>query len=124
MVAYYNLGCVVEREGDRELAAGLFEAAMRVDPEYGAAANNLGYLRESMGQLEEAEALYRTAVRLNPDRHYTALNNLGKFLHIHRDGGEVLESSDSAFGETEAERFYKAAIEIVPYYSKVGPSFI
>ena len=37
------------------------------------------------------------------------------FLHIHRDGGEVL---DQAQGETEAERFYKAAIEIVPTYSK------
>ena len=117
VIAFYNLGCVVEREGvdGRELAAGLFEAALRVDPQYGAAANNLGYLREGMGQLEEAEALYRKAVRLNPDRHYTALNNLGKFLHIHRDGGEVL---DQAQGETEAERFYKAAIEIVPTYSK------
>ena len=71
-----------------------------------------------MGQLEEAEALYRTAVRLNPNRHYTALNNLGKFLHLHRDGGEVLDAS----GETEAERFYRGAIEILPTYSKVSPA--
>lgn len=40
VIAYYNLGCVYERENKLLNASSLFEQALNIDSSYGAAWNN------------------------------------------------------------------------------------
>ena len=113
-IAFYNMGCVLERETDdalnlthqKVIAKEMFVEALRLDPEYGAAHNNIGYLIEDMdpNDTKTAEYHYQEAIRLNPG-HYTAHNNFGKLLHRQAR-------------REEAEHHYRTAMFLYPGYVK------
>jgi predicted O-linked N-acetylglucosamine transferase (SPINDLY family) len=65
--------------GQRELAIGCLQAALRLNPSIPEAHSNLGMLFAQEGRLEEAVASFQVAVRLRPD-YADAHNNLGNLL--------------------------------------------
>ncbi len=62
------LGSVAEKRGDADLAMRYYRDALRLDPEYGPAANNLAYLLVKEGKdLHEAFRLAQRALKTMPE---------------------------------------------------------
>jgi Flp pilus assembly protein TadD len=78
-VMHTNLGIEQGRAGDLAGAAGHFDAALAINPEYAPAWNNRGIVLASQGRLAEAVAHYRRAVALQPG-YARAHNNLAAAL--------------------------------------------
>ncbi|HEY8369202.1 MAG TPA: tetratricopeptide repeat protein [Thermodesulfobacteriota bacterium] len=72
---HVRLGAIYERDGELDLAARSYEAALRRDGQHVAALVGLGNLAAARGDLAEAERRYRRALAINP-RTGDALNNL------------------------------------------------
>jgi tetratricopeptide (TPR) repeat protein len=83
-LAHYNLGHALAQSGKDAAAAGEYEKALQLDPNYATAANNLGNAYSHLGRLDDAIAAYQHAVRLRPD-YGNAYYNLGcAFADAHR----------------------------------------
>ncbi|XP_071453021.1 protein O-mannosyl-transferase TMTC2-like [Hetaerina americana] len=114
-LAHLSLGQTLEKLGRAEEAAESYSRASRLDgaglrdPEAHAAArasalSHLGRLRADGGRLHEAVALYHQAIRHMPPDYYQAqslYNMLGEAHYLLRE-------------YTEAERWYKAALQVKP----------
>jgi hypothetical protein len=61
-----RLGDLIERAGNPERAAGLYQSALRQDPDQVVALVNLGRLIGTQGFLDRAIALWRDALKRNP----------------------------------------------------------
>jgi Tfp pilus assembly protein PilF len=72
---HVRLGAVYERDGNLDLAARSYEAALRRDAQHVAALVGLGNLAAARGSLGEAERRYRRALAADP-KAGDALNNL------------------------------------------------
>jgi tetratricopeptide (TPR) repeat protein len=95
---HVTLGEAYQGQGDREMAAREFEAALRQQPEYVPALIGIGNLSFEREALEEAEVFYRRALDTAPG-HPGASNNLA-MVYLAR--GERLD---------EAEQMARNALE-------------
>lgn len=84
VAGHFNLATVHDREGNRELAATEYRAALRLQPDIAAAHNNLGAILQSASELDSALFHYREAVRLQPG-YPQAHNNLAILLRAAGD---------------------------------------
>lgn len=75
-VYYLNLAKVMEAQGKRKEAEGLYNAALNADPACIDALNDLGWLAISRGQTAEAETCFNRALMIDP-QHPRANTNLG-----------------------------------------------
>lgn len=64
----YNLGLVMDKQGEKARAAALYQQCLDLDPRYYAAALNLGLVREEGGDLAGAVRAFRQAVAAEPRR--------------------------------------------------------
>lgn len=78
--ACYNLGVVLERQGQLDQAITAFQQAITLKPDYAQAHNNLGNALCSQGRLDEAIAACRQATILQPN-FAEAHCDLGSALH-------------------------------------------
>jgi tetratricopeptide (TPR) repeat protein len=102
-MAHYNLGIVLNGQGDIDGAIAHYRQAIELRPSYSEAHYNLGRLLAQKGQLGDAIAHYQKALELNP-ADAEAHNNLGATLF--------------ASGRAdEAVAHYRKALEIQPDYS-------
>ena len=103
-VTHYNLGCILDGEGQKQAAMEQYEKALSINPYYARSHNNLGNNLLGMGQLQGALAHLRKAVLLEP-HNAEAHNNIGVALI---EVGEI----------SEAMRHFKAALKIAPEYAE------
>ena len=103
-VAYYNLGRIVENEGQFPEGLEYYRRALSYNPLYADAHYNLARLLAKHGEQSEAIAHYRDALKIRPN-DADAHNNLGLLL--------------AARGETAAalDEFHRA-LQIDPKYAK------
>ena len=74
--AHLNLGQVLFKSGRLEEAAGHFETALRLKPDYAEAHYNLGLAQSRLGRTADAIGEFEEVLRLVPD-HASAHNDLG-----------------------------------------------
>jgi tetratricopeptide (TPR) repeat protein len=79
LMAYNNLGNVLQARGRISEAVEQYEAAISLNPDDAEARNNLGNALLQTGQLPEAMEQYEQALRIRPD-YAAAHNNLGDTL--------------------------------------------
>ena len=77
--SHFNLGCTLEKLGDRDGAIKHFEAAIATSAAYTKAHNNLGAALAGKGDSAGAEVHFRQALKLNPG-HTSARMNLARSL--------------------------------------------
>ena len=77
--AYTNLASALVRRGNLEEAAGHYQTALRIKPEYAEPHFNLGIIRAKSGKLAEGLNHFRKAVEIDP-LNFKAQNNLGAAL--------------------------------------------
>jgi len=102
-MAHYNLGIVLNDQGDADGAIAHYRQAIELRPNYAEAHYNLGRLLVQKGQLDEAIAHYEKALEINP-ADAEAHNNLGTTLFA----GERVD---------EAIAHYRKALAIQPDYA-------
>jgi predicted O-linked N-acetylglucosamine transferase (SPINDLY family) len=85
VVAWNDLGNVLQGLGKRDEALDCYRRVLQLDPAYTPAYNNRAIVLRSLGQLDEAVQCYRQALELKP-RDAQVLNNLGNAL---RDQGQL-----------------------------------
>ncbi len=78
-VAYNNLGAALASKGQTNAALRVFEAALRLDPNFAAAHYSLGTALIEMGRIDEAIGQLQQAIRLDPN-DAGAHQNLGAAL--------------------------------------------
>ena len=62
----YNLGVVLQKENEPELAAKCYVRALEQKPDFDLALLNLGYALHDLGREDEARACWGKAIRLDP----------------------------------------------------------
>ncbi len=102
-MAHYNLGIVLNEQGNTDGAIAHYRQAVELRPSYAEAHYNLGGLLVHKGQPDEAIAHYEKALEINP-ADAEAHNNLGATLFA---SGRV----------DEAVTHYRKAIAIQPDYA-------
>jgi serine/threonine-protein kinase len=102
--AHYNLGIVLEQNGQADEAIACFRKAIELDPKLAAAHTSLGTALADKGQADEGIAYCKKAVELDP-KYATAHNNLANAL---LDKGQV----------DEAIAFYNKALELDPKFTQ------
>jgi protein O-mannosyl-transferase len=102
-MAHYNLGIVLNDQGDADRAIAHYRQAVELRPTYVEAHYNLGRLLAQKGQLDEAIVHYEKALEINP-ADAEAHNNLGATLVAN---GRV----------DEAITHYRRALAIQPDYA-------
>lgn len=136
--ANYNIGTVLQQQGDLEEAMRHYRRAVRSEPDYVQAHYNLALALESRGDLGAAERHYRRAAEIDPG-HADARNNLGNLLRRRGDLAAALESYRAAVNAdpdhplarnnlanllrrqgrlVEASGHYERAIELEPEYAE------
>jgi tetratricopeptide (TPR) repeat protein len=84
VAGHFNLATVYDHDGNRDLAANEYRAALRIRPDLAMAHNNLGTIEQAANQPESALAHFQEAVRLQPD-YPQAHNNLAILLRAEGD---------------------------------------
>lgn len=87
----YNLGIVLQAEGDLDSAIRHYEETLRLNPGHADAHNNLGIILQGRGERDAAIRHYRESLRISPDNSH-AHNNLGC---VFKEQGNL----DAAIGE-------------------------
>ena len=79
----FNLGLIASRQGDSEVAEGLFQDILRANPDYADALLELANIRITDKKLPEAEQLLRRYVKVSkhPDTGYYKLAMVERSLH-------------------------------------------
>jgi protein O-mannosyl-transferase len=80
-MAHYNLGIVLNDQGDADKAIAHYRQAVELRPSYTEAHYNLGRLLAQKGQFDEAIVHYEKALEINP-ADAEAHNNLGVTLFV------------------------------------------
>lgn len=99
--AYYNLGNVLDEQGNLEAAIEQYQKAIQLNPHDAYAYNNLGNALDEQGNLEAAIEQYQKAIQLNSDAAYV-YRNLGNALY---NQGNLEAAID----------LYQKAIKLNPY---------
>ena len=97
---YYNLGLMLNRQGQAPEAEACYRRALEIRPDYVDACCHLCMMLDSQDRISEAEASYRHILEIKPDCA-EAYNNLG---FIFQKQGSLVE----------AEASYRRAIQIRP----------
>lgn len=87
--SHFNLGCTLEKMGDRDGAIQHFEAAIATSAAYTKAHNNLGSALAGKGDFAGAELHFREALMLNTN-HTSARMNLARALLSQRKVAEAV----------------------------------
>ena len=101
---HYNLGVLLESEGQLERAVERYRRAVESKSGYAQAHNNLGNVLLSQGKQEEALRQYRLALRARPD-----------FAEAHNNAGNALQAQGRV---EEALIHYRRALEIRSDYAE------
>lgn len=87
--ANYNLGALLQAEGETERAAEHYRRALRDEPAHAQAHYNLALILEDAGRADSALHHYRRAAEAAPD-YADAHNNLGNLLRARGRSGDAL----------------------------------
>ena len=90
-------------EGKTDIAQGLYNQILEIDPGHVSTLNNLGAIFKELGEPKKAKNCYEKAIEINPN-YADAYNNLGV---IFQELGEP----------KKAKSFFEKAIEINPNYA-------
>jgi protein O-mannosyl-transferase len=100
VIAHYDLGILLQAQGEPDKAINAYEQAVRLDRNHSGAFNNLGILKTEKGQLAEAAECFHQSIRIAPDK-----------APAHRNLAAVLLMQDQT---REAAEQYRTALRIDP----------
>ena len=86
---YNNLGCILAGREQFDGAMAVYQAALKIDPDFPPLHNNLGRFWQLQGNLDRAVEAYRRALELAPDNS-RSYNNLGQALQQQNHHAEAL----------------------------------
>jgi tetratricopeptide (TPR) repeat protein len=101
--AHYNLGIVMEQDGEPGSAITHYEQALRIEPNFAMAHYNLAAALQGAGKIAEAIEHYRQVLRFEPD-----------FAEAHNDLGVALMREGR---RQEAINHYEQALRIEPNFA-------
>ncbi|KAL1468148.1 hypothetical protein MTO96_041667 [Rhipicephalus appendiculatus] len=93
--AHFNLANIYSKQGQKDVARGLLERAVELDPDFCEAYSSLAALAAEKGDITEAEKLHQMALS-SDDRNADARNNYGTFLQSHGRAQEAMEQYQQA----------------------------
>lgn len=101
-VEYRQAGLEYQRKGNLEMAMGLYQKAVAMDPGYGVVYNDLGVIYEAAGLFPQAEESYSKAIKINPG-YLSAYTNLALFYENQRklDKAEFYWSQRASLGSPD-----------------------
>lgn len=111
------LGVIYHHQGRLHEAASMFEAALRLNPNYTEAALNLAVTYNDLGRYQEAKQVYGQALRASKSgpRKLDPFAQ-GKIANMHADVGKAYD----ALGlYPEAVREYEKALELCPHFQDI-----
>jgi Tfp pilus assembly protein PilF len=91
----FDLGAVLEQEGDLMQAAAYYEQTLDINPHYERAIAGLGNINLQLGATGQAKSDYERALTLNPD-DVTALVNYGAALQQLGDFADAKQQEEKA----------------------------
>ncbi len=128
--AYNNLGNLLKDAGRNKEAEIYYNLSLKINPKNYKVYNNLGLLCNDLQRLDDAETFYKKAIELNPN-YAEAYNNLGNLFRIKNqlpvsvktaetaiDKTAEIEIASAEFVSSEAEKYFRRAIELNPNYAE------
>jgi tetratricopeptide (TPR) repeat protein len=111
------LGVIYHHQGRLHEAAAMFEAALRLNPNYTEAALNLAVTYNDLGRYQEAKEVYGQALRASRSgpRKLDPFAQ-GKIANMHADVGKAY---DALALYPEAVREYEKALELCPHFQDI-----
>lgn len=87
---HFNLGVVLDRQGQHEAAVASYQQAIALQPQYAEAYSNLGCVLVKQDRIAAAIQVYQQALAFQP-QWATLHNNLGQAWLAHGDLGKAIE---------------------------------
>ena len=137
--AYNNKGLCLKKMGDFEGALENYKLALNINPNFLDVYNNIGNLYYELKSFKDAEKIWSDGLKVSPN-NIVLLRNLGTLLFEKKGENSLAKknfekilalSPDKSFALNylgmiyksegkfdEAERYFKNAIEVDPYYSE------
>jgi tetratricopeptide (TPR) repeat protein len=127
--AYNNIGNLLKDTERNKEAEIYYKLSLKINPKNYKVYNNLGLLCADSQRLDDAEMFYRKAIELNPN-FAEAYNNLGNILRNKNQLPVSAKAAETAFDksadasvavaefESEAEKYFRRAIELNPNYAE------
>ena len=137
--AYNNKGLCLKKMGDFEGALENYKLALKINPNFLDVYNNIGNLYYELKSFKDAEKIWSDGLKVSPN-NIVLLRNLGTLLFEKKGENSLAKknfekilalSPDKSFALNylgmiyksegkfdEAERYFKNAIEVDPYYSE------
>ena len=127
--AYNNIGNLLKDTGRNKEAEIYYKLSLKINPKNYKVYNNLGLLCADSQRLDDAEMFYRKAIELNPN-FAEAYNNLGNILRNKNQMPISVKAAETALDksadasiavaefESEAEKYFRRAIELNPNYAE------
>ncbi|HAC63442.1 MAG TPA: glycosyltransferase [Cyanothece sp. UBA12306] len=106
--AYNNLGIVLQQGGDLENAAKMYEASLKIDPNFITGYYNFAMTLSAMGRLGDAEMVYNKLISLNSN-YAPAYQNLGVVLFKMKKLPESSAAFKKAISLFESQGYYQEA---------------
>jgi len=100
LLAWNNMGIIIENRGDKEKAMSYYRKALEIHINDEVSLYNIGTLLKSEGKLDEAVSYYQKAIKIQPN-YAMAHNNLANTLKMQGKVDEAIE-------------YYKKALLIQP----------
>ncbi len=94
---YY--GMILQKNGDLQGAAQVYEKAVKLKPDYAAAHNHLGVIKTELGDLEAGVSHYRQALKLNPQYAGCMSNLLFCLSHYEKYDAKALYQEHLKFAK-------------------------
>ena len=127
--AYNNIGNLLKDTGRNKEAEIYYKLSLKINPKNYKVYNNLGLLCADSQILDDAETFYRKAIELNPN-YAEAYNNLGNLLRNKNQMPVSAKAAETSLDkvadtsitgaefESEAEKYFRRAIELNPNYAE------
>lgn len=110
--AYYYLGHIYDRLGDKEKALELFRKCVEIDETDFVSINDIGSIYEEFGQFDKAKEYFERSLKINPE-YSMALYNMGV---VYKRLGDVDTAINYYYKSLEEEKYHLTYLNLSAIY--------